>query len=210
MHKIIIAGIGPGAREYITPAAYQAAAGADILVAGKRNLAAFQELEKETYEFRSNSASLLSFINEKRKTKKVCVLVSGDPGFYSLLDFFREKVGENELEVIPGISSFQYFSARLKKSWKDFVLASMHGRSFDLKKCLGERDGVVLLTDRIHNPQFIARYLLDNHFDEALLYVGENLSYPNEKITIGRPREIIPQKFSDLCVVVIEKNGLAT
>lgn len=66
------------------------------------------------------------------------------------------------------------------------------------------------MTDRIHNPEFIARYLLDNHFDEALLYVGENLSYPDEKITIGRPREILPQKFSDLCVVVIEKNGLAT
>lgn len=115
MHRIIIAGIGPGAREYITPAAYQAAADADILVAGKRNLAAFQELEKETYEFRSNSAALLSFINEKRKMKRVCVLVSGDPGFYSLLDFFREKVGGKRVRGNPRYQFLSIFFCQVKK-----------------------------------------------------------------------------------------------
>jgi len=47
---------------------------------------------------------------------------------------FLKRVGASELEVIPGISSFQYMFAQLKMTWKDFSLASMHGRESDLKK----------------------------------------------------------------------------
>lgn len=208
MQKIVIAGIGPGAAEYITPAALNAASGADVLVGGRRNLEAFRDLKKEVFIYSARQEELLAFVNEARKTKKVCILVSGDPGFYSLLDFFLKRVREEELEVIPGISSFQYMFARLKKPWKDYALASLHGRKTDLKKKLLESGGLFLLTDRTNNPAKIAAYLLENGLSETTISVGENLSYPDERLVRGCPAEIVNMSFSDLCVVVIEKDGM--
>jgi len=208
MHKVCIAGIGPGDLAYITPAALAAIKASDILVGGKRNLAGFQDLNKETFEFRTSMEDLLLFVAEARVTRKVCIVVSGDPGFYSLLDFFLKKLGPEALEVIPGISSFQYLFAKLVKPWKDFSLCSMHGRTADIKEKLMEKGGVFLLTDRSHNPAAIADYLLSQGLDRCTVTVGENLSYPDERIISGRPWEIKEQKFSELCVVVIEKDDL--
>lgn len=208
MNKVCIAGIGPGAIEYITPAAFDAVKGCDLLVGGKRNLAVFDHLNKETYEYKANLENLVQFVNEERKTRKVCVVVSGDPGFYSLLDYFLKKLGVEALEVIPGISSFQYLFARIVKPWKDYSLCSMHGRDTNIKDSLAEKGGVFLLTDRTNNPGKIADYLLEQGLGKCLMTVGENLSYPEERILSGKPEDIKKSNFSDLCVVVIEKDGM--
>lgn len=36
-------------------------------------------------------------------------------------------------------------------------------------------------------------------------YVGENLSYEDEKITIGSPKEIEAKEFSELNIMVVER-----
>ncbi|MEL7565175.1 MAG: precorrin-6y C5,15-methyltransferase (decarboxylating) subunit CbiE [Dehalobacterium sp.] len=208
MNKVCIAGVGPGALEYVAPAALEAIKCCDILVGGKRNLAVFQHLGKETYEFKTSMEDLYLFVDRERKERKVCVAVSGDPGFYSLLDFFLKKLGREALEVIPGISSFQYLFARIAKPWKNYSLSSMHGRDTDIMKGLAEKGGVFLLTDRTNNPSTIADYLINQGLDKCLITVGENLSYPEERIVRGKPEEIKRYEFSDLCVVVIEKDDM--
>ncbi|ATW28126.1 precorrin-6y C5,15-methyltransferase (decarboxylating) subunit CbiE [Candidatus Formimonas warabiya] len=208
MNKICIAGMGPGALEYITPAALEAIIRSDILVGGKRNLDSFQHLNKEVYEFKSSMEDMFNYVQEARQEKKICVVVSGDPGFYSLLDFFLKKLGRDSLEVIPGISSFQYLFAKLAKPWKNFFLCSMHGRDTDMKEKLAEKDGLFLLTDRTNNPNMIADFLISQDLGPCTITVGENLSYADERIVVGRPEEIRNLSFGDLCVVVIEKDGM--
>jgi len=208
MNKVCIAGVGPGALEYVTPAALEAVKCCDILVGGKRNLDVFQHLKKETYEFKTSMEDLYLFVDRERKSRKVCVAVSGDPGFYSLLDFFLRKMGREALEVIPGISSFQYLFAKIAKPWKNYSLSSMHGRDTDIMKGLAEKGGVFLLTDRNNNPSIIADYLKNQGLDKCMLTVGENLSYQDELIVSGSPEEIKKHKFNDLCVVVIEKDDM--
>lgn len=207
MNRICVAGIGPGAPSYVTPAALDAVRECDILVGGKRNLEVFHYLGKKQYEFRSRPEELLEFFDQNTE-KKICVIVSGDPGFYSLLDFLRRRLGSDRLDVIPGISSFQYLFARMAKPWKNFLLASMHGRDLDIKKNLEERGGLFLLTDRSHSPAVIAGYLLEQGLSDCTMVVGENLSYPEERIVTGRPKEIKGQQFNDLSVVVIERDGM--
>lgn len=208
MNKVCIAGIGPGSLAYVTPAALEAIQNCDLLVGGKRNLDSFRHLEKETYEFKSSLEDLYLFVERERCQRRICVIVSGDPGFFSLLDFFLKKLGKDALEVIPGISSFQYLFAKMAKPWKDFALCSMHGRDTDLIRKLTEKDGVFLLTDRVNNPGIIAAFLLEHGFNDYVMTVGENLSYPEERIVSGKPKEIIKDHFSNLCVVVIEKDGM--
>jgi len=40
-----------------------------------------------------------------------------------------------------------------------------------------------------------------------MVYVGEELSYTEERIIKGTVEEIMNQIFNDLCVVVVEKTG---
>ena len=205
MHKIMIAGIGPGALEYVTPAAMEAIQGCDILVAGRRNLKTFQDLNKETIEFNSGIKELLDQVEQLSKSKKICIGVSGDPGFYSLLDAFVRRFGREQLQVIPGISSFQYLFCKCVKPWKEYKLVSLHGRDLDIKE-FANKKGVFYLTDKTNNPSQIATELIEKGMADCLMTIGENLSYEDERIIEGKPEEIREMEFCDLCVVVVEKN----
>ncbi len=63
--------------------------------------------------------------------EKVCVLVSGDPGLFSLARLFINRFGRERCQVIPGISSIQLACARLAISWNDLKIISGHGRTPD-------------------------------------------------------------------------------
>lgn len=208
MYKVAIVGIGPGAPEYATPAAIRVMEESDILIGGKRNLDTFKHLGKETYVFGSDTEALIRYIEQNKEEKKLCTIVSGDPGFYSLLDLLSARFGRESLEVTPGISSFQYLFSKLKKSWKDCRLLSLHGRNVELTKFLKEEKALFVLTDRINTPAKIADDLLSAGFSNIRMTVGESLSYPEERIISGKPFDIIGQGFSNLCVVVIEKNEM--
>lgn len=204
MNSITIVGIGPGALDLITPVALRAIEDCDLIVAGKRNLKTFEHLGKEVLEFDSGIKDMLEKVDYLRTFKKVCIAVSGDPGFYSLLDTFAGKFDESELNVIPGISSFQYLFSKLKKSWKDFELFSLHGRVLDGID-FSKREGIFFLTDKKNTPSVIATNLLERGYYNMRMIVGENLSYDDERITISNPETIKTMEFSDLCVVVIER-----
>jgi len=203
MKTVKIVGIGPGHKDYILPIAYKAVEAADFMIGAKRHLEIFSDYNKETYCYDNNLEEVVNKINETRSTKNVIVLVSGDPGFYSLLDFIQDRVGKEVVEVIPGISSFQYFFSKLNRSYKEYKLLSLHGRNIDLRQSLQEDKGMFLLTDSKHTPSEIAKALITLGFGNYKMAVGENLSYENERIEEGRVQDFADRGFQNLCVVVI-------
>ena len=206
--KINVIGIGPGSLDYLLPAANTAINECDIIIGGKRNLQIFKHLSKEFYEFGSDLENLYTYINSNYEARKVGVIVSGDPGFYSLLSFLSKRFGKEKLSVIPGISSFQYLYAKLGKPWQQHLIASMHRREFDIIKILHDYKGIFLLTDEKNSPAVIARTLIGCGFGGCSMVVGENLSYAEERILVGKPEIFIDKRFDSLSVVVIEKDGM--
>ena len=116
MKKIIIAGIGPGSKEDITPAVLEAVREADAVVgykyyfqfidmyvkAGCECIDTGMKKERE----RAEQAFLLA---EQGKT--VVVISSGDAGLYGMAplvyEMKRERGSDVEIEALPGISAFQ-------------------------------------------------------------------------------------------------------
>jgi len=203
LKTVKIVGIGPGHKDYILPIAYKAVEAADFMIGAKRHLEIFSSYNKETYCYDNNLEEVVNKINENRRTKNVIILVSGDPGFYSLLDFIQDRVGKEAVEVIPGISSFQYFFSQLNRSYKEYKLLSLHGRKIDLQQSLLEGKGIFLLTDHKHTPLEIAKKLMSLGFGNYKMAVGENLSYENERIEEGRVQDFADKDFQNLSVVVI-------
>ena len=68
-----------------------------------------------------------------------------------------------------------------------------------------KRLNVGLLTDQKNTPSSIAESLKEADLTDVMIYVGENLSYEDEVITRGKPSDILGRSFSDLVVVILEK-----
>ena len=118
------------------------------------------------------------------KEKEITVIVSGDTGFYSLLNYLKKNLPEISFNTVPGISSFQYLFAKLGETWENYNLYSVHGRELNIPEVFkNSRAGVVLLTDKENSPYIIGRILMKNNFPDAKLICGERLSYSDERIT---------------------------
>ena len=203
MAKITVVGMGPGAPEYILPAAVQRLNDADTVMGGMRNVeaaAAVLKSEKKRISIRSLNEMTDRILND-HTLGSVAVAVSGDAGFYSALDALKR--AGIEPEVIPGISTFQYFYARLGRSYWNVSLLSLHGREARYIEVLKEGGEVFLLMDRKHTPALVARELTMQGLGARVAYVGEDLSYPEERITRMRVDQLQTAVFSELRVMVI-------
>ena len=116
MGKIIIAGIGPGSKEDITPAVLEAVREADTIVGYKYYFQFIEPYVKpgckciDTGMKKQRERAEQAFqIAEQNKT--VVVISSGDAGIYGMtpLIFEMKKERHSDIEIIalPGISAFQ-------------------------------------------------------------------------------------------------------
>lgn len=183
-NKIIVAGIGPGAESYVTPAALEKIRAAKFLVGGRRALAQFATAEQETCAITKELDAAINFIREKISCAEVVVMVSGDPGYFSILDLLQKNFPPAQIEVIPSISAIQLAFAKLSLPWHSATLLSFHGRrppDADLKFAQGKLLG--LLTDAKFNSKTVAQILLENGWAESSsVAICARLSYDDEKI----------------------------
>ena len=128
-HRIIVAGIGPGNPDYMIPAAREAIRGAKALAGGHRALEQFAESGRQnTMVIAGDIPGVMEFVRRELEQHDVVVMVSGDPGYYSLLDALRRCFPHEPIQVIPGISAMQMAFSRLALPWHDAQLVSFHGR----------------------------------------------------------------------------------
>ncbi len=205
VNKVTIVGCGPGSKKYLTGYAIHQISNAEILIGSRRLLALFPEADAETYILSNNYKLLISRIAALSKKKKVVVLVSGDPGFFSYSKLIVDKIGIEKCEVIPGISSVQLAFAKIGRTWNDACFMSLHGRSGKLAavvKKIMENDKVAVLTDNANNVKLIARKLLEIGLKERKIFVCENLSLEKERIREFDVSSILKVQVKDLNVII--------
>lgn len=204
MPVITVVGIGPGGKEYLTAVARAAVENAKVLIGGQRNLELFDLSGKETFIIKNNLSEMISYI--KGKSISVTVLASGDPGLFGILDYLRRHFSPEQLLVIPGISSVQLACARLALPWHDAVLTSTHGRDYhDFIATVKNNNKVVSLTNPRSSPGELAQVLLKSGITRRIIYLCQNLSYPDESITQYNLKELarLEIKQNSNCVMVI-------
>ncbi|MBK5243428.1 MAG: precorrin-6y C5,15-methyltransferase (decarboxylating) subunit CbiE [Eubacteriaceae bacterium] len=205
MYPLKIIGLGPGHRDYILPIAKKEIEAAEVILCGVRHTESFDPTGKEIL-YIGKGTSLKDLLEEVAgiyKTRKTALVVSGDCGFYSLLSYAKKVIPIKDIVCIPGISSLQYFFAKLNLTWNDAELVSLHGREIDLLPALIDNKKLGFLTDKSHNTAFIARIMDAAGIQNSSIYVGEELSYANEKITKLTVKEALDFKEEGLSVVVI-------
>ncbi|MCK8825528.1 precorrin-6y C5,15-methyltransferase (decarboxylating) subunit CbiE [Fuchsiella alkaliacetigena] len=202
--QIYILGIGPGSEEYLLPITRRLATEADVLIGGRRALDLFSDLNKEELVIKADLEKILNFIKENYQQRQIAVLVSGDPGLYSMLNYLGRHFERQHLEVIPGVSSLQLGFARAKLVWQDAYITSLHGRSKDeLVDILAKEEKVGFFTDHKFPPNQIAEFLLAKGVTDKRAFVGERLSYADERSIDATLTEISEYEDFGMSVMVI-------
>jgi len=197
--QITLLGIGMGSRDTLTIEGEKALEKAELLI-GARRIADSVKMPHHTVIYEYDSEKILKCIEENSQYEHIVIALSGDVGFYSGAKKLLHNLGE-DTRVICGISSVVYFMAKAGLSWDDAKIVSAHGRNCNLvslichsKKVfsiLGTKDGISSLAGR----------LVSYGMGDVLLYVGENLSYENEKIFVKPAKELVSYEGDALCVV---------
>lgn len=123
---ITIVGCGPGHPDYVTPAAARAVARSDVLVGAQRLLELFPDAPGERIAVTRSIDSLLDSLSDRAGTKAIAVLVTGDPGLFSLAKKVIERFGRERCVLIPGVSAVQVACARLGLDWEDTRMVTVH------------------------------------------------------------------------------------
>lgn len=199
---VYIVGLGPGSKEYMLLRAIELIESSELIIGFERALKSLDFIKVPMTKVKDLKETLR--VAEENKHKTVAIVASGDPCYYGILEYIKRNYKE-EFKVIPGISSFQYLMSVLNKSWQGSFLGSLHGREEDLINKVRENDISIWLTDKTNSPAVISSRLYEEKL-KVKVYVGENLSYEDEIITIGSPEELMNKSFGDLSVVVIEND----
>jgi cobalt-precorrin-7 (C5)-methyltransferase len=197
---ITVVGMGPGGREYLTPVAATAIEQADLVMCAKRWRGAVGD-GKECLDL--DLKKLVELLRAD-SGENIAVLVSGDPGVYSVLGVIKREAPGAPVEVIPGISSFQVLFARMALEWDDVRLVSLHGRPMDrLWRSIDRGSRVCVFTDGKNNPGRIGRELTERGFSGRAV-VGEALTCAEESIVSMRISELCGCETGFPAVVYLE------
>lgn len=146
--------------------------------------------------------------------QRAALAVSGDTGFYSGASAAVEAFKDCgwQVELVPGISSLSWFAAKLGRSWQELSVLSCHGRDSDPASWIKTHAHSFLLLGGAMGAEQLCRCLTEEGLSGCHLWIGENLSYENERIESGDVPEMLAaaaRPFSGLCCAVVDNPGAA-
>ena len=197
---INIIGLGPGEFDYITKIGEKLIYASDILIGGKRNLESIEDFNGEKIILSNNLKEILDFIKNNLH-KNISVIASGDPSIYGIGKYLSNNIEHENLNIVSGISSLQYIFSKIFVDMNDVYITSSHGKIPDFDYILYHKK-VCMVTDSKIGPHEICREIQKRNLKKTVV-VGENLSYANERITMGKAEDILAIEKFDMNVVVI-------
>ncbi|GAB4250282.1 MAG: bifunctional cobalt-precorrin-7 (C(5))-methyltransferase/cobalt-precorrin-6B (C(15))-methyltransferase [Thermoleophilia bacterium] len=195
-------GTGPGPG-YLTPRARELMLTCDDFVGGRAALAEAPAWGDHLL-IQGPLGPLLDEVERRLDAgRDVCVLTSGDPGYFSLLAALDRRFPA-EARVEPGISSVQLLAARLGVSWDKVAHFSVHGRELDFDPP-SDRPFVVLL-DPANDAAVVAAYLLERGV-KGRAALGVGLGREDERVIVRELGEVPDQKPEGPAVLMVFPEG---
>ena len=183
--KIVIAGCGPGSHNHLTAEVIEAVKNADVLIGTDRVLELFSESKARKITCNGSINAVCDIIT-REDAHRVCVLVTGDPGFYSLASLVVRRFGARQCIILPGITSVQAAAARLGISWAHALLLSAHTKiPQDTEIFVNDRElpeTLIILGGCKDSPEWITR-LGQRLGSKYRGWLCENICLPDERIT---------------------------
>jgi cobalt-precorrin-7 (C5)-methyltransferase len=230
MKKMLYAiGVGPGSPKYITDEAKEAISKSAFIVGYQYTLATISHLvdhaKQQVFEVTMKTQEdTYQQVYASMKDGQYCsVPFTGDVSFSEseVVDRLLQIFGDDNVIVIPGISSIQVAAARAKLPLDKALVLTMHitgdieEKKQAMLRAVKQGTSVIIVPrpwPRDPSKHFmqseIAKFLRDNGVDTTLLkaWVFEYLTTEKETAFRGTVSELEGREFSDLSVVVIDQS----
>ena len=178
--SITIVGIGMGNPDLLTKEVRCALLDAELIIGAKRMKDALPRNCQAQYHETYDGREILAII-DKTEYENIVICMSGDSGFYSgtkgLISMLEKKY---EVNIMAGISSISYLSAKSGISWQDACIVSLHGRRENWIQAVKSHEKTFLLMGG--SLREVVEKLCLAGLRDCKLIIGIRLSYPDEKI----------------------------
>ena len=223
---VFAVGVGPGSPKFVTDIVREVIQNCDVIIGYKYTLKTIQGLleGKEIHEITMNNQEesyqkILPVLGER----SLVIPFTGDVNFSEseVVDRLIEIFGD--VEIIPGISSFQVAASKAEVPLDKSRVITMHvttsieEKKLELQKALIEGYSVILVPrpwpsqpDKHFMPSEIAIYLRQHGFrtDDMKVHVYEALTTEDETEFVGTVKDLEGKEFSDLSVMVFNQTKL--
>ena len=182
--------------------------GADTAAGSARHLEAAHGLLPSGVELLVLSGPLPSFLDQlearRRQGRRVCLLASGDPGFFGITHLAAARLGAASLRIHPAPSSVSVAFSRLSERWDDAVVVSAHGRPLELAVSdVAANPKVAVLTAPDQPPQALGRALRERGVGPRRVVVASRLGEPDETVVHCDLDGLAEGSFDGLSVVLL-------
>lgn len=233
--KLYVVGVGPGSKEYLTNYSIDIIKKSHFIIGYKYTLNTIKHLIDGSYHqtfeitMKSQDDVYLNVYNNLMNENDICTVpFTGDVNFSEseVVDRLLNLFGDENVDIIPGISSIQIASAKSRVPLDKANIITFHvtgdieEKKIDLVKSIIDKRSVILVprpwpSDRSKNfmPSEISSFIKEKGIDTSKIdvWVFENLTN-NEKETVykGKLDSLTNKNFSDLSVMVIDQNKRQT
>ncbi|WP_334144052.1 precorrin-6y C5,15-methyltransferase (decarboxylating) subunit CbiE [Rhabdothermincola sp.] len=200
--------------EVFGPRAREALREADLLVGAPRHLTHTEQLAGGPCE-RVELAGPLDAVLDRiamamAENRRVCVLASGDPGFFGFARLARGRFGDR-VRVHPAPSSVSLAWAAAGESWDDAEVISAHGRPLAaaVERAIRSPKAAVL-TSPEHSPERLGAALLAAGCSPRRVVVASRLGERDERVVWTDLDGLAAGCFDPLSVVLLLADGDVT
>jgi len=181
-----VIGIGEDGMAGLSAAARRLVEEAEIIVGGDRHQNLAPNLKAERITWPSPFDALIALL-KSHKGRRIVVLVTGDPLWYSVGARILKFIPGSEIAFHPQLSAFQWAACRMGWSLADIQTLTAHGR--DAAQVIpwfwpGAR--LLILTAGSETPGEIARLLAARGYGASPMTVLASLGGPDERRIEGR------------------------
>ena len=226
-HPVALVGCVGG--EVFGAAARDAVNGADVLVGSPRHLAWFGPpsrraeegppsrraktgASREQVELVGPLTDVVEVIRHRHaEGRRVCVLASGDPGFFGLARILVAELDRDAVRILPAPSSVALAWAAAGLSWDDAEVVSAHGRPLaDAAALVLRAPKVAVMTAPANPPEALGKELLARGSGPRRVVVASRLGEHDEEVVDTDLDGLAAGQFDPLSVVlVIAPDGAA-
>lgn len=200
VRKAFVIGVGMGNPSTLTLEARDALAQSELIVGSRRLLDALADYDARKVAL-VRPADVAQALHEADE-RVASVVLSGDVGFYSGATGLYDLVEDVDVHVIPGISSLAYLCARLRQTWQDAHVVSVHGRDHDAVGAIQTHAKTFVLLGGACTAAGLCAQLAQRGLGDVRVAVGERLSYADERIVRGTAAELAGESFEGLSVLL--------
>ncbi|MHA3979742.1 precorrin-6y C5,15-methyltransferase (decarboxylating) subunit CbiE [Halovulum sp. GXIMD14794] len=204
-----IVGIGEDGMDGLTPAARAVVEAAEVIIGGERHHGLSPNVTAERLSWPSPFDAMIDKI-EALRGKRLVVLVTGDPLWYSVGARILKAIPAEEVTFHPQISAFQWAACRMGWSLADVETLTVHGRPVEQAiPFFAPGVRLLMLTRDGSTPAEIAALLTGAGLGDSRLTVLGALGGPRESRVDGIARDWAAESpdFNTLAVECIATPG---